>query len=109
MDKIIKNGIIVNDGESHKGTVKIAGNTIEKIVYLSGYKNENEYNKAVEELAAGCEVIDADGKFVMPGVIDDQVHFREPGNTHKATIESESKAAVLGGVTSYMDMPNNSP
>ena len=58
---------------------------------------------------AGAQVIDLDGKLVLPGMIDDQVHFREPGLTHKATIGSESLAAICGGVTSYFDMPNNSP
>ena len=110
MDILIKNGIIVNDGLSEVGSLLITGNTIGKIIYLSGYSDEKSYNDAVEELEKCAEkTVDAAGKYVMPGVIDDQVHFREPGNTHKATIGSESKAAVLGGVTSYMDMPNNSP
>jgi dihydroorotase len=56
-----------------------------------------------------CEEINAEGLWLVPGVIDDQVHFREPGLTHKANIESESRAAVLGGVTSYMEMPNTNP
>ena len=55
------------------------------------------------------EVIDAKGAFLLPGVIDDQVHFREPGLTHKATIGSESKAAVAGGITSFIEMPNTVP
>ncbi len=114
MNTLLKNGIIVNDGLSQTGSLLIIGDKIEKIIYLSGYKNEEEYNEAVNSIetsaeSGNLEVIDAAGKYVMPGVIDDQVHFREPGNIHKATIESESKAAVLGGVTSYMDMPNNNP
>ncbi|MYB89561.1 MAG: amidohydrolase family protein, partial [Proteobacteria bacterium] len=54
-------------------------------------------------------VIDAGGKFLIPGMIDDQVHFREPGLTHKAEIATESRAAIAGGITSFMDMPNVSP
>ena len=57
----------------------------------------------------GTEVIDAGGKLILPGLIDDQVHFREPGLTHKACIHTESKAAVAGGVTTYFEMPNVSP
>ena len=57
----------------------------------------------------GTEVIDARGKLILPGLIDDQVHFREPGLTHKACIHTESKAAVAGGVTTYFEMPNVSP
>ncbi len=59
--------------------------------------------------ATGCDILDCANMLVIPGVIDDQVHFREPGNTNKATIASESVAAVLGGTTSFMDMPNNTP
>jgi len=55
------------------------------------------------------QVIDASGKFLLPGMIDDQVHFREPGLTHKGNIASESRAAVAGGITSFMEMPNVSP
>ena len=58
---------------------------------------------------AGANVLDAKGRWLLPGMIDDQVHFREPGLEHKATIATESRAAVAGGVTSYMDMPNNKP
>ena len=57
----------------------------------------------------GLEVIDANGKLLLPGLIDDQVHFREPGLTHKGGIRSESMAAIAGGVTSFMDMPNVDP
>lgn len=63
-----------------------------------------------EELAAACQVVEnLEGKWLLPGVIDDQVHFRDPGLTHKGDIETESRAAVAGGVTSYMDMPNTRP
>ena len=61
------------------------------------------------DIPAGTTIIDASGLLLMPGVIDDQVHFREPGLTHKGDIFSESRAAVAGGVTSFMDMPNTIP
>jgi dihydroorotase len=96
MQTLITNVNIVNEGKVFQGDVLIDGEYIDKI----------ESN-----ISAGpaMRVIDAAGKFLLPGAIDDQVHFREPGLTHKATIESESRAAVAGGVTSYMEMPNTSP
>jgi len=60
-------------------------------------------------LATCRDVVEASGLYLLPGVIDDQVHFREPGLTHKGDIETESRAAVAGGVTSFMDMPNTKP
>lgn len=93
---LILNAQIVNEGSVSQGDVLIAGDRIEKIGKdLSG---EN----------AG-RIVDAKGSFLLPGVIDDQVHFREPGLTHKADIYSESRAAAAGGVTSYMEMPNTKP
>lgn len=95
--KLIKNATIVNEGQSKKGSVLINDNgIIESIIW--GDTDET-----------ADEVIDAEGMLLIPGVIDDQVHFREPGLTHKADIESESHAAVAGGVTSYMEMPNTKP
>ena len=94
---LICNGTLVNEGISFTGSILIKDNKIEKIYTAS------------EELPAVQNVIDAKGKLVIPGVIDDQVHFREPGSTNKGSIETESAAAVLGGVTSFMDMPNNNP
>ncbi len=92
---IIKNAQIVNEGKIVEGDVLIKGERIEKIAnHISD---------------ANATILDAEGRFLLPGVIDDQVHFREPGLTHKATIYSESKAAVAGGVTSFMDMPNTVP
>lgn len=92
---LITNAKIVNEGKVFEGDVLIKEKWIEKI---GG------------ELSAGhAKVIDAKGNFLLPGVIDDQVHFREPGLTHKATIYTESKAAVAGGVTSFMEMPNTVP
>ncbi len=96
MNKIlIKNGTIVNEGKCVKTNVIIEGNLITQLT------NSTEGNFD--------EIIDAQGKFILPGCIDDQVHFREPGLTHKAEIFTESKAAVAGGITSYMEMPNTIP
>jgi dihydroorotase len=94
-DILIKNARIVNRGQIREGDIAIKNGRIEKIAAaISG--------NAVKTL-------DAAGNFVIPGIIDDQVHFREPGLTHKATIGSESRAAVAGGVTSFMEMPNVQP
>ncbi len=108
MQTLVKNGIIVNEGLSVLGSLLIDGERIGKIILSSDFASEPEYAAAVDAIAAD-RTIDARGLHVMPGAIDDQVHFREPGNTAKATIASESAAAVLGGVTSFMDMPNNTP
>ena len=95
---LIKNATIINEGRKLKGNIILNGEIIEKIY-------EGPSSGSINIAA----VIDAGDKIVIPGVIDDHVHFREPGFTHKADIASESKAAVAGGVTSYMDMPNTSP
>lgn len=92
---LIKNANIINEGQQYVADVLIVDGRIEKIG-----------TNLVEE---GVEVIDATGQWLVPGVIDDQVHFREPGLTHKATIYTEAKAAVAGGVTSFMEMPNTNP
>ena len=98
----IINAQIVNEGETFQGELIIENGLISKIFR----KNENtcggDENKNIT-------IIDANGKFLIPGVIDDHVHFREPGLTHKADIYSESKAAVAGGITSFMEMPNTIP
>lgn len=108
---LIKNGTIVNEGLSYIGSLLIVGNKLTKIIV--GEENiESKLSEIVHNYTFSddkLEIIDATGLYVLPGVIDDQVHFREPGNTQKGCIESESKAAVLGGVTSFMDMPNNNP
>lgn len=96
MNYLIKNAQIVNEGKIIQGDVLIKGQRIEKIAS----QIENSC-KAIE--------INAEGKFLLPGVIDDQVHFREPGLTHKAEIYTEAKAAVAGGTTSFMEMPNTKP
>ncbi len=95
---IIEGGTLVNEESVFRGDILIRG---DKIAALGDISSEN--------IEAGAQIIDASGLIVMPGVIDDQVHFREPGMTHKGTIFSESRAAAAGGVTSYMEMPNTSP
>ncbi len=98
MTTLIKNVTYVNEGVSSIGDILIKNERIEKI-------GKNITLSTTEKTHS----IDGSGKVLIPGVIDDQVHFRDPGLTHKATIESESKAAVAGGVTSFMDMPNTIP
>ncbi|WP_191858687.1 dihydroorotase [Hanstruepera ponticola] len=94
---LIKNAKIVNEGIIKECDIYIEGETIKQI--------GNSINVNLEK----TKVIDALGNYVIPGVIDDQVHFREPGLTHKADIESESRAAIAGGITSYIEMPNTNP
>ena len=103
---LIENGSIVNEGRVFKGCVTVTDENITGI-----YENSSDgFFHQLERLEdAADRVIDAEGMFVAPGVIDEHVHFREPGATQKGDIESESRAAALGGVTSYMDMPNNNP
>lgn len=93
---LIKNTSIVNEGKTIFGDVLIKKGRIEKVAA----------NIQVQE---SINEINGEGQFLLPGVIDDQVHFREPGLTHKANIYTESKAAVAGGVTSFMEMPNTNP
>ena len=94
----IKNASIVNEGKTFKGNVLISDEIIKSVTAA-----------ALSRLPASTEVIDAEGIYLIPGVIDDQVHFREPGLTHKGNIFSESRAAAAGGITSFMDMPNTNP
>ena len=96
MKYLIKNINVVDSEEIKKLDILIKGQFIDKIDL-----NISEFN--------GCKIIDGKNKFLFPGLIDDQVHFREPGLTHKGTIYSESRAAVAGGVTSYFEMPNTNP
>ena len=95
MKKLLKNAQVINEGSIIKADVLIQGKRILKI--------------ATEITDIDAEVIDLTGKFLMPGIIDDQVHFREPGLTHKGRIYTEAKAAVAGGITSFMEMPNTKP
>ena len=93
---LLKNGTIINEGRVFTSDILIKGDVIEKI-------------SGIIENDSGATEIDATGKLIIPGCIDDQVHFREPGLTHKGTIFSESRAAVAGGITSFMEMPNTIP
>lgn len=98
MNKVlIKNAQIVNEGIIVKGDVFIENDLI---VEIGG---------SISAKTGDTQIIEANGKYLMPGLIDDQVHFREPGLTHKATIATESKAAVAGGITSFVEMPNTIP
>jgi dihydroorotase len=92
---LIKNAQLVNEGRIYKADVLVEDKIIKKI--------------ATEINIEADQIIDAEGLHLLPGVIDDQVHFREPGLTHKANIYTESKAAVAGGITSFMEMPNTNP
>lgn len=94
---LIKNAKIVDEGEIFEGDVLIEGEYIVEIGQNISLKNSS------------TKVIDAEGNYLLPGVIDDQVHFREPGLTHKGDIPSESRAAVAGGITSYIEQPNTVP
>ncbi len=93
---LIKNTAIVNEGKTIQGDVLIKNGRIEKIA-------------SSIETQTNVQEINGEGQFLLPGAIDDQVHFREPGLTHKANIYTEAKAAVAGGVTSFMEMPNTNP
>ena len=95
MDYLIRNASIINEGKILQADVLVSDGLISKI------------GSGIE--AGSAKAIDATGKYLIPGIIDEHVHFREPGMTHKADIRSESRAAVAGGVTSFMDMPNTIP
>ncbi len=94
---LIKNINIVNEGQIKNADVLLSNERIEKIA------------PSITRTDTNCTEINGEGKFLLPGAIDDQVHFREPGLTHKATIYTEARAAVAGGVTSFMEMPNTVP
>ncbi|KUJ60491.1 dihydroorotase [Flavobacteriaceae bacterium CRH] len=94
---LIKNAKIVNEGSIFEGDVLIENDLIVEVADSISLKTSD------------CIVIDAEGNYLMPGAIDDQVHFREPGLTHKGDIESESRAAVAGGITSFIEQPNTIP
>jgi dihydroorotase len=94
---LIKNANIVNEGTIFKGDILVEGEYIKEV------------SDSISAKSSDVFVIDAEGKYLLPGAIDDQVHFREPGLTQKATIETESKAAIAGGITSFIEMPNTNP
>ena len=94
---LIKNAKIVNEGTIFEGDVLIENEFIVEIA------------ERISPKLANCKIIDAEGSYLIPGAIDDQVHFREPGLTHKGDIASESRAAVAGGITSYIEQPNTIP
>jgi len=99
MSLLIQNALIINEGTSFIGSVLIE----------SGLISEIFEGEVPESVLSSCKVENASGKWLIPGVIDDHVHFRDPGLTHKADLTTESKAALAGGVTSFMDMPNTLP
>ena len=94
---LIKNANIVNQGKIFYGDVLIEDEHIAEI------------NDSISAKSQDVNIIDAESNYLFPGIIDDQVHFREPGLTHKATIATESKAAIAGGITSFIEMPNTNP
>lgn len=94
---LIKNAKIVNEGSIFEGDVLIENDLIVEI------------SDSISLKTSDCKVIDAEGSYLIPGAIDDQVHFREPGLTHKGDIESESRAAIAGGITSFIEQPNTVP
>ncbi|HNZ42788.1 MAG TPA: amidohydrolase family protein, partial [Bacteroidales bacterium] len=99
---LIKNALVVNEGEICQKDIFVIDGLIEEIAGRIDVSDDfRQYY--------GIEILDMSGKYVMPGIIDDQVHFREPGLEYKGDIASESAAAVAGGVTSFMDMPNVKP
>ena len=97
VNTLIRNATLVNEGDSVVRDILIEGEVIKEI-------SEN-----IDDFPVNTVVIDARNKYLIPGIIDDQVHFREPGLTHKADISSESRAAVAGGITSFIEMPNTVP
>jgi len=98
--KLIHQAALINEGRSFAGSVLIERDRISKVF-------ESEVPESILQMCS--EIIDARGLYLIPGVLDDQVHFRDPGLTHKGDIYTESRAAVAGGVTSFMEMPNTSP
>lgn len=99
---LISAATIINEGQAFVGSVLINNGLISMVV-------EGIHHPDTLEGIEGAEIIDARGKWLLPGVIDDQVHFRDPGLTHKGDLYTESRAAIAGGVTSYMEMPNTVP
>ena len=105
MNYYIKNATLVNEGQTFVASVFVSDGKIAKIIR----GKEDGPSTGSGTFAPSTQVIDATGKYLIPGIIDEHVHFREPGLNHKADIYTESRAAVAGGVTSFMDMPNTMP
>ena len=105
MNYYIKNATLVNEGQTFVASVFVSDGKIAKIIR----EGEDGPSTGSGTLDPSAQIIDANGKYLIPGIIDEHVHFREPGLTHKADIYTESRAAVAGGVTSFMDMPNTNP
>lgn len=97
INTLIRNVSLVNEGRISICDVLIEGEMIKEI------------NEHIEDFPQSTKIIDGSGKLLIPGIIDDQVHFREPGLTHKANIATESRAAIAGGITSFIEMPNTVP
>ncbi len=102
MNYLLKNCMIVNEGQVFEGQVLVKDGKIEKVI-----RNKNGKQPEIKEKT--YKILDLGGNFLLPGVIDDQVHFRDPGLTTKGDLYTESKAAVAGGITSFMEMPNTQP
>src|SRR5690606_18550386 len=94
---LIKNARIVNEGQIFEGDILVEND----LIY--------EFSNSISAKSSDVKIIDGEGYHLIPRLIDDQVHFREPRLTHKATIEPESKAAIAGGITSYIELPNTNP
>ncbi len=94
---LIKNGRIINEGNEFISDIYIEGDKIKEI------------SPSISPKLSDTTTIDAEGNYIIPGLIDDQVHFREPGLTNKGEIYTESRAAIAGGITSYLEMPNTNP
>ena len=105
---IIEGGTIVNEGRTFKGTVVIDNDRIVDVIEERGERRE-ERGESNQRLTANSQRLKATGCYVLPGIIDEHVHFREPGLTEKADMATESRAAAAGGVTSFFDMPNTKP
>jgi dihydroorotase len=107
---VIRNARVINEGAQYQADVWIDGERIAAIYPVHGTRYTVHDIESCTAYRAPCtQIIDATGLLLLPGMIDDQVHFREPGLTHKGDIHSESRAAVAGGITSFMDMPNTIP
>ncbi|GHT75762.1 dihydroorotase [Bacteroidia bacterium] len=106
---LIQNATVINEGRRYQADVLIEGERIKSVHDTRYTVHDKGLSSCTVHRASCIQIIDATGLLLLPGMIDDQVHFREPGLTHKGDIHSESRAAVAGGITSFMDMPNTLP